>query len=84
MACLAMAWLINLVGLVGINGFKPPSIKNYKKLALLLTLIAPKGLYPATEKNTAMESLWVGRGIDFICTPFQVGQARGFQLCDWA
>ena len=66
MTCLAMAWLINLVGLVGINGFKPPSIKNYKKLALLLTLIAPKGLYPATEKNTAMESLWVGDGIDFI------------------
>ncbi len=26
-----------------------------------------KGLYPATDKNTATESLWAGDGINFIC-----------------
>jgi hypothetical protein len=43
--------------------------------SLITNFNIAKGLYPATDKNTAMESLWVGKGIDFICTPFQVCQA---------
>jgi hypothetical protein len=53
-----------------------------KTLALLLALIVRKGLYPATDKNTAMESLWVGDGIDFICTPLQVGQPVIAVFCE--
>ena len=44
---------------------------------LLLTLIVQKGLYPATEKNTATERLCAGNGIDFIRLDFSSRPAGG-------
>ena len=58
------------------------STNNCRTVTLLLALIVRKGLYPATEKNTAIGRLWVGRGIDFICTPFQVGQPVIAVFCE--